>query len=105
MKRAWVYILECADGSYYSGSTTELERRVAKHQAGFYGGYTAARLPETLKWSAEFSELREAINAERQIKGWSRKKKEALMKGDFELLHELARSREKSRRLKNDQSP
>jgi len=94
MKQAWVYILECADGSYYTGSTTDLETRIAKHQAGFYAGYTAARLPIGLVWSAEFPEINQAIVVEWQIKGWSHKKKEALIQGDFDLLHELAESKE-----------
>jgi len=94
IKTAWVYILECGDGSYYTGSTTDLETRIAKHQAGFYGGYTAARLPIKLIWSAEFPEIKQAIVVEWQIKGWSHKKKEALIQGDFDLLHALAQSRE-----------
>jgi predicted GIY-YIG superfamily endonuclease len=75
MKTAWVYILECTDGSYRTGSTTDLETRIAKHQAGFYGGYTAARLPIKLVWSAEFPEIKQAIMVEWQIKGWSTKRK------------------------------
>ena len=94
MKQAWVYILECADRSYYTGSTTDLETRIAKHQAGFNGGYTAARLPIKLVWSAEFPEINQAIVVEWQIKAWSHKKKEALIQGDFDLLHELAESKE-----------
>ena len=91
MKRAWVYILKCSDGTYYTGSTTELDARIAKHEIGFYDGYTAARRPVTLKWSAEFPNINEAVVVERQIKGWSRAKKEALMDGNFDLLHALAR--------------
>ena len=91
---AWVYILECADSSYYTGCTIDLQRRVAQHQSGFYEGYTSDRLPVKLIWSEEFQDVRDAINAEKQIKGWSRKKKEALIKGDFNLLHELAQSGE-----------
>ena len=91
---AWIYILECADRSYYTGCTTHLSQRIAQHESGFYKGFTSARLPVKLIWSEEFQDVRDAINAERQIKGWSRKKKEALMKGDFVLLHELAQSGE-----------
>lgn len=97
---AWVYILECSDDSYYTGCTTDLATRVAQHQSGFYGGYTSFRLPVKLIWSEEFQDVRDAINAEQQIKGWSRKKKEALMKGDFDLLHELAQSKEMIQRRK-----
>jgi predicted GIY-YIG superfamily endonuclease len=97
MKPGGVYILECSDGSYYTGSTTELDVRLVKHQQGFYDGYTAAHRPVALKWSAEFPDIAEAIVVERQIKGWSRAKKEALMKGDQELLYELAKCKNKSR--------
>ena len=68
-----------------------MDVRLVKHMQGFYNGYTAARRPVTLKWSAEFPDIVDAVVVERQIKGWSRAKKEALMKGDLELLHELAR--------------
>ena len=96
MKRAWVYVLQCSDGTYYTGSTTELDARITKHEIGFYDGYTAARRPVTLKWSAEFPDINEAVVVECQIKGWSRAKKEALMDGDFQLLHELAQRRNKT---------
>jgi putative endonuclease len=99
MNTAWVYILECADGTYYTGSTTQLESRFAKHQTGYYGGYTSLRLPVTLVWSQEFPDIRQAIEAERKIKRWSHGKKSALIKADFELLHHLAQSKEKKQRL------
>ncbi|HET6272257.1 MAG TPA: GIY-YIG nuclease family protein [Bacteroidota bacterium] len=92
MKRSWVYILECNDKSYYVGCTSNLQQRIAQHNAGLYGGYTAARRPVKLVWSSEFHAIREAINAERRLKKWTRAKKEALMAGNFELLHELSRS-------------
>ncbi len=92
MERACVYILECSDGSYYTGSTTDLERRLADHNTGRYGGYTSSRLPVTLLWSLGFSDYRDAFAFERRIKKWSRVKKEALMLGDFDLLHLLSRS-------------
>ena len=95
---AYVYILKCSDGSYYVGKTqTSLTIRVAKHNAGAYGGYTAARRPVTLLWHQEFQRYNDAIAAERQIKGWSRAKKEALMAGNFELLQELSRRKTLSR--------
>jgi predicted GIY-YIG superfamily endonuclease len=104
MKRSWTYILECSDGSYYTGSTTALEARIAKHQAGFYGGYTESRRPLKLVWVQEFTRINDAIKAEWQIKGWTRKKKQALINGDFDLLHELAQSKEvRARRLKKKQ--
>src|SRR5208283_4062396 len=90
MDRAWVYILECTDGSYYTGSTTDLEQRLVDHKTGRYGGYTSSRLPVTLLWSHGFSDYRDAFAFEWRIKKWSRAKKEALMQGDFDLLHLLS---------------
>jgi putative endonuclease len=93
---AFVYILRCKDGTYYVGSTRgSLEDRVTQHNAGNFGGYTAARRPVVLVWHQEFQYITDAIAAERQLKGWSRAKKEALIRGDFELLHTLARYRAK----------
>ena len=90
MKPGWIYILKCSDNSYYSGSTSNIEQRINEHIFHKYSGYTSARLPVELVFSQEFGDIKDAIRAERQIKGWSRKKKEALIKGDFNLLHELA---------------
>ncbi len=92
---AFVYMLKCNDGSYYVGSTRDLENRVDKHNAGFYGGYTARRRPVELVHSQEFGRIEDAIAAERQIKGWSRAKKEALMRGDFVTLKALSKRRAK----------
>ncbi len=89
-----VYILRCADGSYYVGIAREdLMRRVAEHQNGTYAGYTNRRRPVELAWAAEFPRFDEAIAFERQVKGWSRLKKEALIRGDFGALPALARRR------------
>jgi len=92
---AWVYILRCADGSYYVGSHRgdDLGARIVQHEAGFGGAYTSRRLPVKLVYSEWFGLIVDAIAAERQIKGWSRAKKEALIRGDFEALPELARRR------------
>lgn len=88
---AWVYILRCSDGSYYVGSARgDLGRRVAEHQSGAFGGYTAARLPIVLVYSESFVRIGDAVSAERQIKGWSRAKKEALIAGRFDLFPGLA---------------
>jgi putative endonuclease len=92
MNRSWVYIVECSDSSYYVGSTTELEQRINDHNSGRYEGYTSSRLPVVLLWSCEFSDIREAFAFERKIKKWSRAKKEALMRDDFDALHKLSRS-------------
>jgi predicted GIY-YIG superfamily endonuclease len=91
---AWLYILLCADGSYYTGTTrTDLEIRLAQHQSGHFGGYTATRLPVALVYSEYFDRIVDAISAERQIKGWSRAKKEALIARRFDLLPALSRRR------------
>jgi len=91
---AWLYILLCADGSYYTGTTrTDLEIRIAQHQTGHFGGYTATRRPVALVYSEYFDRIVDAIAAERQVKGWSRAKKEALIAGRFDLLPALSRRR------------
>jgi tRNA/rRNA methyltransferase len=87
----WTYILRCADGSYYVGHSDDLEVRIAAHQSGSIKGYTQKRSPLTLVWSQEFAERDEAFRAERQIKGWSRAKKEALIRCDWEAVQLLSR--------------
>jgi predicted GIY-YIG superfamily endonuclease len=89
---AYLYILRCADGSYYVGTTRgELKTRIAEHQAGAFNGHTARRRPVTLAFHQEFAHIQDAIAAERQIKGWRREKKEALIRVDFAALPELSR--------------
>jgi putative endonuclease len=91
---ALLYILRCADGSYYIGITrTALELRVAQHNAGTFGGYTATRLPVTLVFSQWFDRITDAIENERKLKKWSRAKKEAFIRGDFVALRQLAARR------------
>lgn len=90
--KAWLYILKCADGSYYTGSTNNLPLRLAEHQVGEGSTYTHSRLPVELVYAQEFSSEHEAFLRERQVKGWSRAKKEALIRGDFEALIELSKS-------------
>ncbi len=92
----WVYILECADGSYYVGHSDNLEERLHQHQAGTLGGYTRTRRPVRLAYSLDFATRDDAFAAERQIKGWSRKKKAALIWGDWEELPRLARGRQRA---------
>ena len=89
----WTYILQCTDGSYYTGHTDDLEVRVAHHQAGDIPGYTQTRRPLKLVWSQSFVTREEALTAERQIKGWSRKKKEAMMRGDRNEVSRLAKGK------------
>jgi tRNA/rRNA methyltransferase len=81
------YMLRCADGSYYVGHSEDLTARVEAHRSGLVEGYTSARLPVELVWSQEFTTRDAALAAERQIKGWSRAKKEALIAGHLDLLH------------------
>lgn len=85
------YMLKCADGTYYVGHSEDLTSRIAAHQAGAIAGYTSSRLPVELVWSQEFTTRDEALAAERQIKGWSRVKKEALIAGDWDGIQLLSR--------------
>jgi len=90
--RYYVYILQCCDGSYYTGVTNNVERRFHEHQEGLVPGcYTHERRPLQLVFAEEFTEAMNAIAREKQIKGWTRKKKEALIRGDFDGLVELAK--------------
>ena len=68
MKRAWVYVLQCSDGSYYTGCTTNLQKRITEHNEGRDDGYTASRRPTKLLWTEEFVDVRDAIVLERKIK-------------------------------------
>ena len=91
MTGAYLYILLCADGSYYIGTARkELELRVAEHNAGSFGGYTLSRRPVVLVYAEHFESIVDAIAAERQIKGWSRAKKRALIDGDWNAIRALA---------------
>jgi predicted GIY-YIG superfamily endonuclease len=89
----WVYILKCADDSYYTGHTDNLEARINAHQAGEIPGYTSSRRPLMLAFAQEFPSRYEALSAERQIKGWSRAMKEAMMRGDWSQVSVLAHKR------------
>lgn len=99
--RGILYILRCADGSYYTGSTNSVDIRVAQHNAGEASAYTAKRLPIKLVYVCEFQSLRDAFFAERQVKGWSRAKKEALIRGDYDALVELSKSRQQLQQTRN----
>ena len=89
---AYLYILRCGDGSYYVGTARDsLEERIAEHQAGTFDGYTARRRPVDLVFHQEFERREDAVSAERQVKGWRREKKEALIRGDFAALPALSR--------------
>jgi putative endonuclease len=88
------YLLRCADGSYYVGSTRELTTRLQQHASGMGSAYTAKRLPVELVWAAEFDRIDDAYVLEKRIQGWSRRKREALIRGEFELLPELSRKQQ-----------
>ena len=92
----YLYMLKCVDGSYYVGHTDDLETRLTQHAAGSGYSYTTTRRPVQLAYAAEFSSREEALTRERQLKGWSRKKKEALYRGDWAEVSRLARSRKSS---------
>ena len=97
MKSYFVYILECSDKSYYTGMTNEVERRVAEHQYGLNPKcYTYKRRPVTLKFVEQFNDVNQTIAREKQIRGWTRRKKEALMVQDFDRLVELSKCYSKS---------
>ena len=91
MRPFYVYLLRCADGSYYCGQTDSIEARMQQHFAGEIG-YTSTRKPVELVWQGEFETREGAIAFEQQIKGWSRAKKEALIRGDWVEIKQLARS-------------
>lgn len=96
IKDFFVYVVECKDGSYYTGVTADLEKRINEHNSGFYKGYTSSRLPVKLVYSNRFTNVNDAIKAEKQIKGWSRAKKEALIIGDFDFLRKLSKGKNKN---------
>ena len=87
----YVYKLRCSDGSYYVGHTNDLEHRLTAHERGAIQDYTRSRRPVELVFSDQFSTMLEAFHRERQIKGWSRARKEALKKGDWDGLVELSK--------------
>jgi len=89
----WVYILRCSDGSYYTGHTDDLERRIAEHRSGAIPGYTHDRRPVELMFAETFPERIDALEREQQVKDWSRKKKEALFVSDWQGVIDAARSR------------
>jgi len=87
----YTYMLRCSDDSYDVGHTEDLDTRFAAHQSGLLTGYTQRRRPVHLVWHQEFAERDQAFAAERQIKGWSRAKKEALITGDWDAVQLLSR--------------
>lgn len=94
MKQSYVYILKCSDSSYYTGVTSNLTQRIFQHETGFYPDcYTVSRRPIELVFYCEFTDINLAIETEKKLKKWSKVKKEALIKGEFEKLPNLAKKR------------
>jgi putative endonuclease len=89
----FVYIVEFSDHSFYTGITNNLERRISEHNSGLLKGFTSKRLPVKLVYSERLLDINQAIKFEKQIKGWSRKKKQALIDGDFKLLIKLSNNK------------
>ena len=100
-----MYILQCSDGSYYVGSTIDLEKRVHEHNEGSGAKYTARRRPVKLVYAAKFASVADAYEREKQVQGWGRKKREALIRGDYDALPELAKkdfTNYKAKKTKNE---
>lgn len=91
--KGYVYILECSDGSYYTGSTIELEKRINQHKDGRGANHTKKRLPVKLVYVEEYKSIATAFEREKQIQGWSRAKKDALIRGEFDTLPNLSECR------------
>ena len=89
----WAYMLHCRGGYFCTGHTDEFERRIAEHQSGTIPGFTKDHRPVELVWSQEFVTRDEAKAAEKRIKGWTRAKKLALIRGDWERISMLARKK------------
>ena len=87
----FIYILECVDGSFYTGSTVDLDRRISEHESGEGANFTSKRLPVELVYYEEYLRIDEAFYREKQVQGWSRKKKIALIEGKTDKLPVLAK--------------
>jgi putative endonuclease len=86
-----MYILRCSNDQYYVGSTHDLDKRLAEHQSGEGALFTKKHLPVELVYYEQFQKIVEAFEREQQVKGWNRKKKEALINNHPELLPELSK--------------
>ena len=93
MGKGFVYILLCADGSYYTGSTSDLTLRLAQHENGNGANYTKSRLPVQLVYFEEYPDVKSAFYREKQIQGWSRRKKKALIEQNFSNLKRFSKSK------------
>ena len=98
-EKTWfVYILRCANGKYYTGFTANIARRISEHETGANPtAYTYSRRPVELVWVGKFNAKNEALAFEQQVKGWNRKKKEALIQNDWNLIHQIVKDERKRR--------
>jgi putative endonuclease len=99
---AWMYILECSDGMYYVGSTKNLELRLSQHQGSTGSRYISGRLPVQLVYCEEYDRASDAFYREKQVQGWTRRKREALINGNPELLPMLAKKVFDKSKIKNN---
>jgi putative endonuclease len=100
-----VYILQCSDGTYYTGLTKDLDERVREHEIGVHPeSYTFSRRPVKLEWSIVTESYQDAFQWEHRIKGWSRAKKKALIRGDIDGIHEIVKS-ERKQKEQNKKKP
>lgn len=101
--KGYMYILRCANGDYYTGSTHNLEKRMEEHNNGIACNFTWKHMPVELVYHEEFPQIDLAFRREKQIQKWSKKKKEALIRGDIELLKKLSRNHTQNPKNKRDQ--
>ncbi|MEP9363184.1 GIY-YIG nuclease family protein [Nocardioides sp. CN2-186] len=95
----YTYMVRCSDGTYYVGSTWDVEARVWQHNSPDLGAaYTRHRRPVELVWSCWFDSIEQAFHYEKQVQGWNRKKREALIRGEFAALPDLSRRPSEQRR-------
>ena len=97
----FVYILECSNGTFYTGNTSNLDLRISQHISGYdHKAYTYNLRPVTLAWAQEFPTRTDALSVERQIKGWSHEKKQALIENNFEKIHQIVQDERRRREKK-----
>lgn len=98
--KCYMYILLCSNGKYYTGSTKYLEKRIQQHQDGHGANFTKKFRPIELVYFEEYNRIDYAFNREKQIQGWSRKKKEALINGEYNKLHQLSKCQNETHYLR-----
>ena len=104
MQPFYLYILKCSDGSYYTGHTDNIEKRISEHTLGVIKGYTSKRLPVKVVYVAQFASRYEAIAAERKIKGWSRKKKKAFICNDWKKINKINKEQDNKKSVQSPSS-